>query len=224
MLITRACLGLAVIVTLGTLALNAMAAPATASLNIRPLEKGVKVSPQLFGIFFEEINCAGDGGLYAELVRNRSLEDAKTPEHWNGVGRVELSIDTTNPVSEKNKHALRLRLDPEQGGFAGVANEGYWGIAVDKGAEYDLSLFARAKGFNGPLEVRIEGHDGTSVYARTEITVIEESWKSYRATLVASETDTKARLVVGARNPGEVWLDVVSLFPKKALPVLPYFN
>jgi hypothetical protein len=120
---------------------------------------GHAISPTLYGIFFEDINCSADGGIYAEMVRNRSFEDSDKPDWWEAVGNgavnCELSVDSAQPVSPKNLHSLRVAIGKPGNGRAGVANNGYWGMGLAKGQTYALSLFARGgEGFAGPLRER----------------------------------------------------------------------
>ncbi len=206
---------LTALVALAVLPLQA----APAKLTIELDKPGHAISPLLYGIFFEDINCSADGGLYAELVRNRSFEDASEPANWSvvqsGAASVELSVDSTRPVSAKNPHSLKVQITGASSAGAGVANSGYWGMAVQKGGVYELSLFARgAAGFRGPLRASLESSGGR-VYAETRIPALEADWKSYQRTLKASDTDPKARLVITAAAPGTFWLDMVSLFPKQ---------
>ena len=114
------------------------------SVTVHLEEPGHEVSPSLWGIFFEDINCSADGGIYAELVRNRSLEDSDKPEHWSlvttGPGKGEVAVCTDeplggDPVAKRNRRSLRLRIQEAGGdGTVGVANDGYWGVAVREGA------------------------------------------------------------------------------------------
>jgi alpha-L-arabinofuranosidase len=198
--------------------LAAVYVPQQAQISVAADRPGVKISPTLYGIFFEEINLAGDGGLYAELVRNRSLEDATEPEHWSlvttGQAQGALAVDTTRPISPKNPHALRLSIRGGPG-TAGAANAGYFGIPLRKEAVYNLSLAARCgDGFAGPLEVRLESADGRRTYARQTIDHLSADWKTFRLALTSSADDARARLVVAGARPGTVWLDMVSLFPR----------
>jgi len=191
-----------------------MAAPALGAegtLEIQVDQPGATISPLLFGIFFEEINCAGDGGLYAEQVRNRSFEESAKPDFWAPVGGAALAVDAERPLRPSNPHALRLETSGR--GFSGAANDGYWGMAVTEGAEYNLTLWARCgDGLAESLEARLEGADG-KVYASAVISGITETWAPFTAALKANATDPQARLVLGKQAPGVVWLDVVSLFP-----------
>jgi alpha-L-arabinofuranosidase len=200
----------------------AAAAPlraATATLTVAVDKPGHAISPTLYGIFFEDINCSADGGIYAEMVRNRSFEDSDKPDWWEAVGKgpvnFELAVDSTQPVSPKNPHSLRVAIGKPGNGRTGVANNGFWGVALTKGQTYGLSLFARGgEGFAGPLTVSLEGSDGT-VYAQKSIQSLAPDWKRYQLTLKANATDPKARLVITATQPGTFWLDMVSLFPKR---------
>jgi alpha-L-arabinofuranosidase len=192
----------------------------TAKLTVQADQPGPKVSPMLYGTFFEEINCAGDGGLYAELIRNRSFEDTDKPDHWSliadGTAKGEIGIDEKLPMSPKNPRSLKLTIAAGGKGRVGVGNDGYWGIAVQKDAAYELSFSARAAaGFSGPLTVTLESSDGKAVYAQAEINGLTEGWKTFKASLVSTGTNPKARLTICANQPGTVWLDMVSLFPKK---------
>ena len=119
-------------------------------------QPGHKISPTLWGIFFEDINLSADGGLYPELVRNRSFEDADTPEFWkfssDAGGNSSAAIDSDRPLNTFNLHSLRVNVD---GAFS-LQNEGYWGMNIVKGDSYQLKLAACvADGFNGPLMVKM---------------------------------------------------------------------
>ncbi len=191
----------------------------SAKLTIQADKPGPKISPTLYGIFFEEVNMAGDGGLYAELVRNRSFEDTEKPEHWwliqGGSAKGEISIDTDRPMSEKNRRSLRLTVAQGGQGRVSVVNGGYHGIALQKDAVYQLSLSARAgNGFTGPLTITLENADGKKIYAQAQVEGLTDAWKTFTLSLTAAGTDPKARLVVSTTKPGAVWLDMVSLFPK----------
>ncbi len=188
---------------------------------------GIKVSPTLYGIFFEEINHAGDGGLYAELIRNRSFEDADKPDYWtlvsSGGGKGEMAIDAEWPRSKKNAHSLRLKIDDVGDGRVGVANEGYYGIALAKNEVYDVSFFARtAEKYDGKLCIALESGDGKTSYADASVDRPASGWKNYKLSLTSPANDPKARLAVYATRPGTIWLDMISLFPRKTWKHLPH--
>ncbi len=188
------------------------------SITVAVDKPGIKVSPTLWGIFFEDINLSTDGGIYAELVRNRSFEDSGKPDFWTSVSsgnaQIELAVDSEKPMSAKNPHALKVTIKEPGVARAGVANGGYWGMAVVKGGKYDLSLCARADGaFKGPLTVTLESTDSV-VYAKEKIKALGKDWQTYTFTLKTDTADPKARLVVSTDKPGTFWLDMVSLFPQ----------
>jgi alpha-L-arabinofuranosidase len=208
---------LAALLTLASTLASFAAEPA--ALTVDAANPGHAISPMLYGIFFEDINCSADGGLYAELVRNRNFEDSEQPEHWSLIGsgpaQVNLSIDRTDPIGAKNPRSLKVDVAQVGSGRAGVANAGFWGMSVVKGQSYVLSLFARGtQGFAGPLVASIESNDGV-VYSQAKVPALGNAWKNYQITLEARETDPKARLVISTGKPGTFWLDMVSLFPKK---------
>jgi alpha-L-arabinofuranosidase len=193
-----------------------MAAENTISVAVD--KPGVKVSPTLWGIFFEDINLSSDGGLYAELVRNRSFEDSDKPDYWTSVGsgtaKIDLTVDAEKPISDKNRHSLRVSVRDPGVTRVGVANGGYFGMSVTKGAAYNLSLRARSDGaFKGPLTVTVESADSV-VYAKAQVKGLTADWQTFAFALTSDATDPKARLVISADKPGVFWLDCVSLFPQ----------
>jgi len=200
-----------------TLITCGVAAAGNGSITVNVDRPGVKVSPMLWGIFFEDINLSADGGIYAELVRNRSFEDTDKPDNWtavsSGSAKIDLSVDPEKPVSAKNPHSLKVAISDPGSARAGVANNGFYGMSAVKGEKYTLSLFARAaEGFRGPLTVTLESND-SFVYAKGEINKLTGDWKKYSLTLKCSGTDPKARLVISTDKAGTFWLDMVSLFP-----------
>lgn len=210
-----------------------------ASIKIDAGKPGVKFSPHMYGLFFEEINHAGDGGIYAELVQNRSFEDYQIPEGltlgddgmavspagfkmkpnltnplpaWSSVGSGRIELDKNNPLNDKNPSCLRLEAN---GPGAGIANEGYWGMNIKSGEKYNLSLFAKCdSGFKGKLSVSLESSDGKAISMPVSISGLGSGWKQFKAALTASGSDPKARLVITSDAKGTIWFDVVSLFPQ----------
>ncbi len=188
-----------------------------ADLRVDLSRAGKKVSPELFGIFLEEINHAGDGGLYAELIRNGSFGEAPTLDAWSavrtGAAKVNLFFDGTTPLNTVKSRSLRIEIDSPSGERAGVGNEGYWGIAAKKGETYEFSMFARgATGFEGPLTVTLEGKDG-AVYGQTQITGLKTAWSRVSSSIQAGATDPAARLNICANRSGTFWINMVSLRP-----------
>jgi alpha-N-arabinofuranosidase len=212
------------------LTLAALAAPlaiAQTTLRIDLSKPGIPVSPTLYGLMTEEINYSYDGGLYAELVRNRVFKDDDTaPVHWSVVqdagGSAAIALDQRYPVTG-TALTTSLRLDAAraaQGHRVGIANAGYWGIPVKPNTRYRASFYAKTAGAGGvPLTVSIEGTDGTdgkTVYAQAEGGRIDGAWKRYSVTLTTAanvKPTAAARLVIATESPGTVWFNQVSLFP-----------
>jgi len=178
------------------------------------------ISPTLWGIFFEDINMSTDGGIYPELVRNRSFEDAETPENWKftavGDGLSEATISTADvhgkpvPLNAFNRKSLRVKVD---GAFT-LQNEGYWGMNIVKGDGYTLKLAARGEKFNGKLTAKILSSTG-AVLASGEISGLGGGWNYHTLDLTAAGGDPKAKLEISGDGHGVLFLDMVSLIPKK---------
>ena len=206
------------------LAAALLAAPGLARAQSAPAAK--PISPDLFGIFFEDINYAADGGLYGELVQNRSFEYAPSDhEGWNpltswqylheGYAMGSVSVESTSPLHPNNPHYVELRVEnPFQKGL-GLRNAGFDGIPVKAGEAYDFSLWARLKaGSTIPLLVQLRSPKG-QVLAETTLPVQGANWQQYRARLTPTATEPGATLEVLATAAGTPDLDMVSLFPQK---------
>jgi len=189
----------------------------TGIVTIQANQPAANISSNLFGIFFEEISMAGDGGIYAELVRNRSFEDASTPVQWtlvtNGIAAGTFAVDTSQPLSASNTQSLKLTKTSGTGSI-GAANNGYYGIALTNGATYNLGLYARAaSGFSGNITVSLESANGATTYAQSTVSGLTTSWQHFAFVLVPNATDPAARLALRISQNGLVYLDFVSLFP-----------
>jgi alpha-L-arabinofuranosidase len=191
---------------------------AQTTLTIDLNNPGAPISPTHYGIFFEDINHAADGGLYAELVRNRSFEDATTPEYWLAISQVGASaaatIETSDLLNTSQSKALKLTIGKATStARAGVLNKGFWGINVVKDRTYKLTFFAkRDTSFHGSLNVSLESSAGVQ-YAQASITELGTEWQKYSCTLVANDNDPSGVFVLSSYSSGTLWFDVVSLFP-----------
>lgn len=175
---------------------------------------GHAVSPLLHGIFFEDINYGADGGLYAELVQNRSFEHAESLFAWGTVSRKAkgaITIESESPLNGKNPRYARLEVQEPGDGF-GLANYGYTGIPLRSGESYFVSI--RARSTSGvALRAVLEDQTGR-VLSTADLGPLTPDWRKYEATLVPSETTAHGRLVVLATGIGKTDIDVVSLFPE----------
>jgi alpha-N-arabinofuranosidase len=229
-----------------TPAATATASPATApsATPVLQIDAGKvtgKVSPMLYGLMTEEINFAYEGGVYAELIRNRSFKaDAVVPpvtpdtyevgkylpvtfrpdtqpKFWSVVGGASMVLDTNTPLNEFLNVSLKLDASSASAAApAGVANGGFWGIPVKPGTTYRVSFFAKAApGFSGPVTVSLESADGKTVFASANVSRITGEWKKFETALktkrVPASKDNVFKLTT--TTPGTLWLQNVSLFP-----------
>ena len=190
----------------------------TATVSVQVNQPGSAISPDLFGIFYEEINFAGDGGIYAEMVRNRSFMESSSPDFWtaasSGTAAGSISVDGSEPLNTNITRSLKLTMDSGSGSV-GAANSGYWGMSVESNAVYNLSFYAKDDGsFSGSISARLESLDGSTVYAQTTAGSPGTAWQKYTVALTPNGTDRTARLVVSIDQAGSVWLAMVSLFPE----------
>lgn len=204
----------------GLLAVLALAAGSalqaqTNELVIQAGKPGAEIQPTMYGLFFEDINYAADGGLYAELVKNRSFE---FPQHfmgWKTFGKVSLKDD--GPF-ERNPHYVRLAYAGHPHKQTGLDNEGFFGIGIKKGAEYRFSVWARVAEGETPAKIRVELADTKSMneqqaFATADVTVDSKEWKKYQVILKPEVTNPKAILRIFLASRQTVDLEHISLFP-----------
>lgn len=185
--------------------------------------KKVDMLGDLYGIFFEDLNHAADGGLYAEMVENRAFEydriDNAAYDHltgWDVIGTKEeigVSVVTGNPVNEKNPHYFAMDIHmPGKG--AGICNAGFHqGMYLKKGAEYLFSCWAkREQDLSEPLCISLRDSAGR-MFAQQEFLLTPE-WKKYEFVLSAREETEQGRLVIMPQGRGKVYMDFISLFPQ----------
>ena len=208
-------LTLAAALCLGTFGLWPISAAEPVRISIQTDQAGIAVAPTMHGIFFEDINYAADGGLYAELVQNRSFEHRDKLYAWSEVSRDadgQLETSATDPLNANNPNFLRLKVNSAGKGF-GAANSGFDGIAVKAGNDYWFAVHARASaGYAGALVAVVEDESGKSI-GECRVSGLKPAWQRFESKITSSATTAEARLVVLATGPGTVDLDVVSLFP-----------
>lgn len=194
---------------------------------------GKKISSDLLGLFFEDINYAADGGLYAELLQNRSFEyNPGERREWHpfsfwefilpGHSLGNISVETKSPLNSNNTHYIVIdaeyigdypQVKAESG--VGLKNSGFDGIIVRKGEKYNFSVFAQllnAKPMDFSLSLQTPKGE---ILAQNTFMVNEKSWKKYNSVLTANVDCDSAFLVLLAKTDGRVALDMVSLFPEK---------
>ena len=224
---------LSTLALLGALPAAALAQPIT--LMIDASAPGKAISPDLVGVFFEDLNYAADGGLYAELVQNRSFEYSATEQatwgpltSWEysrrGGGAGELWVDSSASIHPNNPRCALIQITAAGEGV-GLSNAGFNGIAVKAGETYDFSVFTRLLNVGGrrdskpvgklPLSVRLETKDGALIGEAGVEASSPADWQRLTATITASRTVADACLVVLVKEPGLIALDEISLFPQR---------
>ncbi|USO00337.1 MAG: alpha-N-arabinofuranosidase [Phycisphaeraceae bacterium] len=206
------------------------------TLRVDPDAPGKPISPDLFGIFFEDINDAADGGLYAELVRNRSFEfNATERSDWNAMTGWEMTthggggwpvIDVGEPLDPNNPHYVVVHATDVRGPGVGLVNGGFAGLAVEEGRQYRFSMFARQPYMGGrwdgdksiegkpmPVVARLESDSG-EVLGEAHLDVAGRDWRRVEATITATKTDANAKLAVLLTQRGGLAMDMISLFPQ----------
>lgn len=186
-------------------------AQVTHNMVVQTNKKGAAIQPTMYGLFFEDINFGADGGLYAELVKNRSFEFPQNLMGWVTFGNVKLMND--GPF-EGNPHYVRLANAGHVHKHTGIENEGFFGIGVKQDAEYRFGVWAR--GENQKIRVELIKNNSMSesqAFATTELTINSKEWKQYEVLLKAPQTEPKAHLRIFLASGGSVDLEHVSLFP-----------
>lgn len=191
------------------------------------------ISSELFGVFFEDINYAADGGLYAELIQNRSFEYSPSDiDHWHnesgwhsfttwefytkGYGYGNMSLESKNPVHKNNPHYVVIDIESTGKEGIGLRNYGFDGIPIKKDETYHFSMVAKELTDNPfPIQIRLESADGKTVYGETTFSTDSKNWKKYTTTIISNTTDANARFLCIIKNKGKIALDGISLFPSK---------
>lgn len=177
------------------------------------------IQPSMYGIFFEDINFAADGGLYAELVKNRSFEFEQPMMGWSQPASDPYASNENSGIAhtlnfannKTNKNVLRIKL--YQGENYSLINEGFRGMGIRKGQTYNLSFYAANvdSSVNAIIFQLIDQKD--QAIATTRIKPDAKDWKQYKAKLVAKNTEEKARLKITFEGKGTLDMDMISLFP-----------
>lgn len=192
--------------------LGAYAQPHTFDVNTKKV--GAKVQPTMYGIFFEDINYAADGGLYGELVKNRSFEFPDALMGWKAFGKFEVKND--GPF-ERCPHYVVLGYSGHNDTATGLQNEGYFGIGIEKGEDYRFSVWAKAVSGDATVEVSLVDENTMEEhqeFATAELKVSGNEWKKYELVLKPAKTVQKANLRLLLKGKNSVALEHVSLFPK----------
>ena len=207
------------------LAQNSAATPQTASgpsLTIHLDHPTRKVSPTLYGLMTEEINHSYDGGLYAEMVRNRTMRETwDGVNNWtavtNGTAIASVAGDKSTGPSAALPYSLKVKIESaDANNYAGVRNDGYWGMAVAPNTTYHGSFCAKTDDAAiGNLTISLVNDETGKVVATTLLQGLTSQWKNYEYTLVTKDAaaGVSHHLALTVTHPGTLWLSLVSLFP-----------
>lgn len=180
-------------------------------VNAKP---GAPIQPTMYGIFFEDINFGADGGLYAEMVENRSFEFPNRLMGWNTFGNVSLS--DVKPAFDRNPHYVVLESAGHDQKFTGLENRGYFGMGLKEGMRYDFSVYGRLHNLQGKAaKIRVEIVDDQDVpIDRQSISINGTQWQKYTVSLTSKKTVEKGLMRIFLESEDGVDLDHVSLFPE----------
>jgi alpha-L-arabinofuranosidase len=194
-----------------------------AVFNVQVDKPSGEVSPNMWGIFFEDINLGADGGLYAELVKNRSFEFFKPLTGWKITGGKsmygvnyggEITVINRPEKQATNPRFMRVVMENNAKGSLGLTNEGFRGMGIKKGLRYDFSILYQQKSAKSKLHLELINQKGEIIGSETFIPKeTGENWQKGEVSFVATATEQKAKLNIWFEGNGTLDLDMISLFP-----------
>ena len=197
------------------MAMSSLGAFAQHQFSVQANKPGVEIQPTMYGIFFEDINFGADGGLYAEMVENRSFEFPQRLMGWNTFGNVTLS--DVKPAFDRNPHYVTLESAGAREKQTGLENRGFFGMGLKKDMKYDFTVYGRLHLIDGKQgKIRVElVNSKNDVIAKQVINITNNKWQKLTATLTSPQTDAKGLMRVYLEKGSEsVDLDHISLFPE----------
>ena len=169
-----------------------------------------EIQPTMYGIFFEDINFGADGGLYAEMVENRSFEFPDAFMGWEVFGNI--SISQSSPAFERNPHYAVLKRPSHNDRRTGMENHGFFGMGLKQGLRYDLSLYARTHADKATLRIELLTATNDTIM-RKRLNLAGKDWKKYTLALTPKVTDAKGFLRISLDSRDGVDLDHISMMP-----------
>ena len=195
---------------------NASFGQTAKTIKINTKQVLATVQPNMWGVFFEDINFGADGGIYAELIKNRSFEFAKPLMGWSIQRKKanEGEILVVNRSSENKANPRYLQINTENGSFA-ITNEGFKGIGVKKGLRYDFSVMYRQRNTGVKMRLQLLTKDnkviGETIFVPNQTGT---EWYKQSASFYATENEPKAKFSIAFEEKGKIDLDMISLFPQ----------
>ena len=199
--------------TCALLLASALTTTAQNVMDVNTRKLGAPIQQTMYGIFFEDINFAADGGLYGELVKNRSFEFPQHLMGWQAFGCVDVKDD--GPF-ERCPHYVELSDPGHKERRTGLTNEGYFGIGVKKGEQYRFSVWAKAPKGSGTIRVQLINEKSMGEhqeFVNEELQITSAEWKKYTVTLTSKQTLKQAKLRIFLKGKNSVALEHISLFP-----------
>jgi alpha-L-arabinofuranosidase len=188
------------------------------TITVKANELVATVQPTMWGVFFEDINMGADGGIYAELIKNRSFEFYKPLMGWKILGKPQTEgdflIQNREQANLANPRFLRVTLHNNTKGSIGLNNEGFRGMGIKTGLRYDFSvMYRQPAGSNTKMHIELVDSAGRSIGGTVLTTSTAEDWKKQSVSFNASATDPNAKFNIWFEGNGTVDLDMISLFP-----------
>jgi len=184
----------------------------TYELKLETKKQGASISSTLYGLFFEDINFAADGGLYAEMIKNRSFDFPQNLMGWKTFGNVAVRKD--NPLFDRNPTYLTLTDAGHEHKHTGIENEGFRGIGFKKDATYRFSVWAKKTNTSDEQKIRIEFIDAkNNIIGKEELTINSANWQKHQVTITSKATESKGLLRIFLTTKGSIDIEHVSLFP-----------
>jgi len=181
-------------------------------LTLQTNKLGADIAPTMYGIFFEDINYGADGGLYAEMVKNRSFEFPQSFMGWKTIGKV--SLATESPAFERNPHYVTLLAPGHREKRTCIENEGFFGMGLKDGMKYNFSVYARIHGSGSKASLRVDLINSKNAIVETKkIDITGTEWKKYTVDFTSNVTDAHGKLRLFHQSGDGIDIDHVSMFP-----------
>ena len=188
-------------------------------ISIKVDKPTAEIQPTMWGVFFEDINMGADGGIYAELVKNRSFEFYKPMMGWTVHQKqfVEGAVQVLNRQEKNTANPRFLRINANQStkGNLGLTNEGFRGMGIKKGLRYDFSIMYRQSAPGIKIHIELINEKG-DIIGRTEMTPTGSGndWKKQAVSFQSTAAEPKGKLKLWFEGSGVIDLDMISLFPE----------
>ncbi|TDH29356.1 alpha-L-arabinofuranosidase [Segetibacter sp. 3557_3] len=188
------------------------------ALTVKVNQVKATVQPTMWGVFFEDINMGADGGIYAELIKNRSFEFSRPMMGWKVLGKPktegDFQVQNRQQASAANPRFLRVQLHNAAKGSIGLNNEGFRGMGIKNGLRYDFSIMYRQEPSNVKLHLELIDAAGKNIGGTVLNTTATKDWKKQSVSFTANATEQKAKLNIWFEGDGAIDMDMISLFPE----------